>query len=75
MCFACMCACSVLQLCPILCDPKEPLSMGFCRQRYWSGLPFPPSWDLPNPGSELTFSVSPILAGRFFSTEPPGDSP
>ena len=49
--------------------------MGFCRQRYWSGLPFPPSWDLPNPGSELTFSVSPILAGRFFSTEPPGDSP
>ena len=49
--------------------------MGFCRQGHWSGLPFPPSWDLPNPGSKLTFPVSPVLAGRFFSIEPPGDSP
>ena len=41
------------QLCPILCDPVDCsllLSMGFSRQKYWSGLPFPSSGDLPNPG-------------------------
>ena len=31
---------------------QAPLSMGFSRQEYWSGLPFPPSGDLPNPGIE-----------------------
>ena len=45
----------VVQLCPILCDSwtgahQTPLSMGFSRQEYWSGLPFPPPGDLPNPG-------------------------
>ena len=37
--------CSVTQLCPTLCDPMDcqaPLSMGFSRQEFWSGLPFPP---------------------------------
>ena len=29
---------------------QAPLSMGFSRQEYWSGLPFPPPGDLPNPG-------------------------
>ena len=29
---------------------QAPLSMGFFRQEYWSGLPFPPSGDLPDPG-------------------------
>ena len=43
--------------------------MGLPRQEYWSGLPFPPSGDLPNPGVE---PKSPELAGRFFTTEPPG---
>jgi len=43
--------------------------MGFSRQEYWSGLPFPSPEDLPDPGVELTF---PVLAGRFFITEPPG---
>ena len=33
--------------------PQAPLSMGFSRQEYWSGLPFPPPRDLPNPGIEL----------------------
>ena len=42
------------------------LSMGFSRQEYWSGLPFPPSGDLPNP------RIEPALAGGFFTTEPPG---
>ena len=47
---------------------QGPLSMGFPRQEYWSGLPFPPSGALPYPGIE---PASPILAGRFFTTEPP----
>ena len=43
---------------------QAPLSTGFPRQGYWSGLPFPLLADLPNPGIEL---VSPGLAGEFFS--------
>ena len=40
---------------------QAPLSMGFFRQVYWSGLPFPPG-DLPNPGIELAaLTVSPAL--------------
>ena len=59
---------------PTLCDPwtvahQAPLSLGSPRQDYWSGLPFPSPWDLPNPGIEL---VSPALSGEFFTTEPPG---
>ena len=46
------------------------LSMGFSRQEYWSGLPFPPSGDLPDPGIEPTSLASPALVGRFFTTEP-----
>ena len=57
--------------CLTLCDPtfsrtvahQAPLSMGFCRREYWSGLPYPSPGDLPNPGIEhgsLTF------AGSFF---------
>ena len=45
------------------------LSMGFSRQEYWSGLPFPSSGDLPSPGIE---PASPALANRFFTTEPLG---
>ena len=48
---------------------RQSLSMGFPRQEYSSGLPFPSSGDLPNPGIE--FSASPALAGGFFTTEPP----
>ena len=33
------------------CDPMAPLSMGFCRKEYWSGLPCPPPGDLPHPES------------------------
>ena len=46
--------------------------MGFSRQEYWSGLPFPPPGDLPDTGIELVSPVSPSLASRFFITEPPG---
>ena len=40
--------------------------MEFSRQEYWSGLPFPPPGDLPNPGIETGSPASPALAGRFF---------
>ena len=42
---------------------EAPLSMGFPRQKYWSGLPFPSPGDLPNPGIKL---ASPSLTGGFF---------
>ena len=45
------------------------LSMGFPRQEYWNGLPFPSPGDLPNPGIQ---PVSPVLAGRFSTAEPQG---
>ena len=48
---------------------QAPLSMGFPKQEYWSGLPFPLPKDLPDPGIKPT---SPVLAGGFFTTEPPG---
>ena len=48
---------------------QAPLFMGFPRQEYWSGLPFPSPGDLPDPGIEPT---SPNLAGVFFTTEPLG---
>ena len=48
------------------------LSMGFSRQEYCRGLPFPPPGGLPNPRTEPVSPVSPALAGRFFMTEPPG---
>ena len=48
---------------------QAPLSMGFPRQEYWSGLPFPTPEDLPNPEIK---PVSPALAGGFFTTGLPG---
>ena len=49
---------------------QAPLSMEFSRQESWSGLPFPPPGDFPNPGIEPL--MSPALAGGFFTTKPPG---
>ena len=51
---------------------QAPLPMGFSRQEYWSGLPFPSPEDLPYPGIEHGSLVSPALAGGFFTTAPPG---
>ena len=48
---------------------QVPLSLGFPRQTYWNGLLFPSPGDLPNPGIK---SVSPGLAGRFFTVRSPG---
>ena len=47
---------------------QAPLSMGFSRQGYWSGLPCPPPGDLLNPEIELASLLSPALAGGFFTT-------
>ena len=47
---------------------QAPLSMGFSRQEYWSGTPYPPSGDLPDPGIEPMSLTSPALAGGFFAT-------
>ena len=49
--------------------PQAPLSMGFPRQEYWSGLPFPSPEDLLNPGIE---PASPAMAGGFFIIVSPG---
>ena len=50
---------------------QAPLSVGFPRQEYCSGLPFPSPRDLPNPEIQ---PMSPALLGRFFTIEPPGQS-
>ena len=51
---------------------QAPLSTGFSRQEYRSELPFPSPRDLPNSGIKPTSPVTPALAGRFFTSEPPG---
>ena len=54
-----------------LCDPMDcivhqiPLSMGFSRREYWSGLPFPPPGDPPNPGIETAPPVSCISSPKW----------
>ena len=64
----------VAKLCPTLVTPwisahQPPLSMGFSKQVYWSGLPFPPEGDLSNPGIERR---SPTLGMDSLLSEPPG---
>ena len=51
---------------------QAPLSMGFSRQEYWSGLPCPPPGDLPDLGTEPICLVSPALQADSLPTEPPG---
>ena len=46
---------------------QAPLSTGFSRQEYWSGLPYLSPGDLPNPGIKPTSLTSPALVGRFLS--------
>ena len=48
---------------------QAPLSMGYSRQEYWSGLPFPSPGDLPDPGIEPR---SPALQADALPSEPPG---
>ena len=61
----------VAQSCLTLCDPMDhqaPPSMGFSRQEYWSGLPFPSPGDLPDPGIKPR---SPALQADSLSSELP----
>ena len=50
---------------------QAPLSMGFSRKEYWSGLPFPSPGDLPHPGIKTVSLASPALADRLV-LPPPG---
>ena len=51
---------------------QAPLSMGFPRQEYWSGLSFPTPGDLPNPAIEAASLVSPVLQVDSLPAEPLG---
>ena len=55
--------------CVCVCSVQAPLSMGFPRQEHQSGLPFPPSGDLRNPGIK---AMSPAMQAESFTTEPSG---
>ena len=68
------------QSCLTPCNPMDyslpaPLSMGFSRLEYWSGLPCPPPGELPNPGIKPVTLKSSALAGRFFTTSTSWEAP
>ena len=77
---ACLAWCVCARLCPTVLvlwtvALQAPMAMGFSWQEYWSGLPFPPSRYLPDPGIEPTSTRVSCIAGGFFTTEPPGKLP
>ena len=71
--YVCVCFCVCVQslshvqlfVTPWIAAHQVPLSMGFSRQEYWSGLPFPPPGELLDPGIEPVSSVSPVLQADF----------
>ena len=67
--FSCVWLCESMN-----CSPPGSSIHGISRQEYWSGLPFPPSENLFDPGIKPMFPESLALANRFFTTEPPGKS-
>ena len=70
----CVCVFSCVRLfaTPWTVAGQAPLSMGFLRQEYWSGLPFPASGALPDPKIKPESLASPALAGEFFPIALPG---
>ena len=54
---------------------QVPLSMGFFRQEYWSGLPFPHPGGLSNKGIKPASPLSPALAGSFLTTSTTWEAP
>ena len=78
--YVCVCACACIQslsgvdlfVMPWTTAHQAPLSIGCPRQEYWSGLPFPPPGDLPDPGIKHVSPVSTALASGFYTTVPPG---
>ena len=71
----CMCAQSCLCVAPWTEARQAPLSMGFSRQEYWSGLPCPFPGDLPHPGIEPVSLASHALAHVFFTTSTTWEAP
>ena len=74
---SCVRACSVTQWCPTLCNPTDcslPGSSvcGILQARILKEVAIPFSRNLPDPGIELASPASPVSAGRFFTTKPPG---
>ena len=70
--YVCVCT-KLLQSCPTLCNTMDDSPSGssvheILQQEYWSGLPCSPPGDLPNPGIEPLCITSPVLAGRFLTT-------
>ena len=69
------------QSCPTLCDPMDyiacqaPLSVGFSRQEYWNGLPFPTPGDPPDSGIGPVSLISFALAGIIFTTNATWEAP
>ena len=63
-------SCVRLFMTPWTVDHQAALSVGFSRQEYLSGLPFPPLWDIPDTGMEPMSTASPALAGGLFTTVP-----
>ena len=72
-----LCVCSVVgdSETPWTAARQAPLSMGFSRQEYWSGLPLNPPWALPNLGLEPTSLLSPALACGSFTTSTTWEAP
>ena len=64
-------SCIQLFVTPSTVDCQAPLSMRFFRQEYWSGLPFPPPGDLPDPGIETGSLMSPVLKVGSLPLVPP----
>ena len=70
----------VAQSCLTLCDPwtvahQAPLSVGFSKQEYWSGLPCASLGDLPPPGIESASLMSPALAEKLVTTSATWEAP
>ena len=63
-----------LSVTPWTAAQQDPLSMEFSRQEYRRELPLPFPGDIPDSGIKPVSFVSPALAGRFFTSEPPGKS-
>ena len=76
LCVFCLHVCMLSQIqlfaIPWTLTHQAPLPMKFSRQEYWNGLPFLTPRDLPEIGIKFTSPESPALAGRFFTTKPPG---
>ena len=75
-----MCMCQVASVVSDSATPwtvayQAPLSMGFSRQEYWSGLPCTPPGDLLDPGVEPMSLMSPALAGGFFTSSATWEAP